>query len=274
MISPVLRRRFTRLSYLLALLTLPVTVLLAQSSANDVAERWSYKFGEMPIALPDTDEVYTGKPLNDVPTEKATGCTNTELSNPGFESGLDPWRANAGARVVSGGNGEYVFSGHRSLKLDQPEAWAGQYFDLGGHRHFCFSAYAKNHASRGTVLVGVKFWDANNHLLGESTKEVGRSSSYNQYTIDGTTPAGTVTVEVFTWRSSDAQHDSWVDQLCFQDKGGDTNCELTDLGHWRTESQIGCIDAGGSFEPNLLDVTRRHVRRRLRAGLPVATEAQ
>ncbi|WP_262713708.1 SdrD B-like domain-containing protein, partial [Neolewinella aurantiaca] len=175
-----------------------------------------------PAALDDTDVEYTGKPLEDVGPDKFTGCQNNKLQNEGFESSLSSWTRSSSSSVVivdQTQQNEYIYAGHRAMKLDNPGAWAYQTFSMGANRNFCFSVYAKNHASAGTFSVGVKYFSAGGSEIGNHFVAVARSSGYNLYSFDDVTPPGTSSVQVLFYRDGSTNNNGWVDAVCFQDKG-------------------------------------------------------
>ncbi|MDN3635365.1 choice-of-anchor A family protein, partial [Neolewinella lacunae] len=179
-----------------------------------------YSLDNLPTVLGEQDASYTGKPLEDAVQEKLTGCVNNKLTDRSFESGGSAWAKNSGAYVVNTSqSGEYIYDGSKSLKMDLAGAYAGQSFNLGGHREYCFSVYAKNHSSAGSFYVGVKFYNSANQYISEVTLTVARNTGYNLYQFDGFSPANTAKAEVFFYRDNSTNSDGWVDLVCFQDKG-------------------------------------------------------
>ncbi|MTB53824.1 SdrD B-like domain-containing protein, partial [Lewinella sp. W8] len=176
---------------------------------------------DLPEVLPDNDQPYVGKPLTDVEPLKNTGCVNNRIVNRSFENGASPWWASGGSALIgTSAQGFYVYSGSYSLELDAPGTTAGQTFSVDGGSEYCFSIYAKNHSTTGTVFIGLDFVNSGGQELSEVTQHVTRNSGYSLYTFEGVIPNDATTINLWLYRDNSTNNDSWFDLVCFEQKDG------------------------------------------------------
>jgi hypothetical protein len=151
-----------------------------------------------------------------------TTCTGNLLQNPGMESGLTAWQ-NWGYVTV----GTTPYSGAANATICNTNAGGmGQDVSVTAGLTYTLTAYAKVSGSPNWAGLGINFYDANwTELSAISSNDI-LSTSYTQYTVSGTAPAGAVYATASMWKNANGC--LYVDDFCFTSSGGGTTVNCSD----------------------------------------------
>lgn len=133
--------------------------------------------------------------LNVTTTAAVTSCGS--ITNNGFENGLTGWTNNGNTSITSDAR---TGSSAASTGTGEGGIHYGSLVPASGGQTVNFRVWAKVAGSPSWAGVGIDYLDASGNELSESVLTV-TSSSYTEYVVNGTAPAGTANINVWTWKS-------------------------------------------------------------------------
>ncbi len=162
-------------------------------------------------------------------------CTNNLLTNPGFESGLTGWNTTGDVTISTNAN-----SGTKSAKVGGT-GYGSVGFILPATPGTAYTAkvWAKYTGSSFRV-VELRFLNASYTTLPGAAQAEPSATTYTEYTLNGTAPAGTA--YVYAIASKDGSGSIEVDDWCLTAGGG--GCTMT-----ATVASTQCLDNGTPSNP-------------------------
>ncbi|MDQ2657048.1 MAG: discoidin domain-containing protein, partial [Bacteroidota bacterium] len=137
------------------------------------------------------------------------------LSNNGFESGLTGWTNIANTAIStdehSGASAAVTGPGEGGLNYTAS-------IPATGGQSVSFSVWAKVSGGPAWAGVGFDYRDASGTEIGEQQVAI-TATSYTQYTINATAPAGTASITLWTWKSG-TSGSVYLDDFCLTVSGG------------------------------------------------------
>ncbi|MCU0325203.1 MAG: choice-of-anchor A family protein, partial [Spirosomaceae bacterium] len=166
------------------------TVLTANNCSGSVT--WSNgATGSVITVSPTTTTTYTAT---------CTNLSNNLLSNSGFETGnLTSWDNWANASVTSVSGERYTGSFGGKINALSTSGGMAQSYSAVPNRVYTLTGWARVSSATPSSTVGMQFYNSSYTNLGVTSVEVNATSSFQQYTISATAPAGTAFVQVYGW---------------------------------------------------------------------------
>ncbi|HEY5744927.1 MAG TPA: T9SS type A sorting domain-containing protein [Chryseolinea sp.] len=153
--------------------------------------------------------------LNVTTTSATTSCGS--ITNNGFESGLTGW-TNVGSAAIStdehsGVNAAIVGTGQGGLNY-------GTTIPATGGQTLSFSVWSKVSGSPTWAGIGIDFLNSSGTEISEQSVTV-TATSYTQQTINTTVPAGTASINLWTWKTGTVGN-LFLDDFCLTLTSGAT----------------------------------------------------
>ena len=168
----------------------------------------------------------------------AQNCPNNLLTNPGFESGLTGWNADGGNVTIS----TAAHSGTKAAKIGGTGYGSvGFILPTTPGTAYTAKAWAKYTGSSNRA-VQLRFLNASWVTLPGAASQQISATSYTEYTLTGTAPAGAAYVYVIA--SKDGNGSIEVDDFCLTTGGGSGPCSIT-----VNSAGISCDDNGTPTNP-------------------------
>jgi hypothetical protein len=144
-----------------------------------------------------------------ITTSYGVSCITTSaqlLTNPNFETGvITPW-ANWGNSTITSIAAEKQ-NGTYGIKTNATSAGGGFAQDIAAlaGETFTLTAWGKVSTATPWSAVGIKFYNSSFVALSSTNEsEINATTSFQQYTLTGTAPAGTAWVQVYAWSNAGA----------------------------------------------------------------------
>jgi hypothetical protein len=152
----------------------------------------------VPLLIPTSPLDPTPTPApTEIPTPTPDTCAVNQLSNPGFESGLDGWfKINDVITTTADAH-----TGSSALQVGPGEGGAGQTLPVAAGQTVTLTIWAKRTDASVWNGMGINFLDANYQQIGSGLATSAGSETYQQYTVTGTAPTGTAYVSVYVYKT-------------------------------------------------------------------------
>jgi hypothetical protein len=124
-------------------------------------------------------------------------CTNNQLLNPGFESGITNWWIFGSA--ISGTSTPQA--GTRALELcGSTDAGSGQSIFAIPGRTYQMTVQTRLSGTPSYGYVAMKFMNSNSQTIGQELVKYFTNTTYATQTLSGVAPTGTAYVQVWAWK--------------------------------------------------------------------------
>lgn len=144
------------------------------------------------------------------------------VSNSGFENGLTGWSNNGSTSITSdarsGSSAAVVGTGQGGVNY-------GSAVSALGGQTVAFSVWAKVSGSPAWAGVGIDYLDGSGSEISEEVLTI-TATSYTQYTVNATAPAGTASINIWTWKSG-TTGSLFLDDICLTVSGQGGSFDVT-----------------------------------------------